>query len=132
MTGKLTLITAPDFFENSNKSILFIHLSDDDQDAVSKWLSLNNIDEDANFYVYNGEPNVPWLMYALSRCDYKYIDLDGANYITQALSGYMLGKHDFYYITDDENLAAVYSYINNNKINCIENFLEKVFGNETN
>ena len=132
MTGKLTLITAPDFFENSNKSILFIHLSDADQDAVSRWLALNPVVDNINLYVYNGEPNVSWLMYALSRCDYKYIDLDELNYITSALSGYMLGKHDFYYKTADENIAAVYSYINNNKINCIEHFLEKVFGNEAN
>jgi hypothetical protein len=132
MNGKITLITAPDFFENNNKSILFIHLSDEDQDSVSRWLALHPIVDNINLYVYHGEPNVPWLMYALSRCDYKYADLDGLNYITSALSGYMLGKYEFYYKTVDVNVAAVYSHINNNKINRIEHFLEKVFGNETN
>ena len=31
MNGKITLITPPDFFENDNHSILFVHLNDTDQ-----------------------------------------------------------------------------------------------------
>lgn len=132
MSGKITLVTAPDFFENGNTSILFLHLTEADQDAVSAWLAAAKLTEDINVYVYSEESNVPWLMYALNRCDYKFVNLEGLNYITHTLSGYMMGKKDFYYQTVDENLAAIYSYISNNRINNITNFLEKVFGNETN
>jgi hypothetical protein len=132
MNGKITLITPPDIFENSNLSILFIHLGAEDQDIVSKWLSDHDIDQDVNLYVYTGEPNVPWFLYAMSRCDYKYIDISELNYVTQTLIGYALGKSDTYYKVVDENVAAVCSHINNNRISRIETFLERIFSDQGN
>ena len=45
MEGKITLITPPDVFENESYSILFIHLSEEDQESVSRWLSTTDIKE---------------------------------------------------------------------------------------
>jgi hypothetical protein len=132
MSGKITLITPPDIFENSNPSILFIHLTDEEQDVVSKWLAKMNLDIDLNFYVYGGESNVSWFLYALNRCEYKYINIDCVNYITQALSGYALTKNNVFYSTKDDNLVGVYSHINNNRVSNIEQFLESILGAETN
>jgi hypothetical protein len=126
MDGKITLITPPDIFENSNTSVLFVHLSEPDQDIVSRWLSSQDIKKDLNFYFYSGEPDVPWFLHALNRCEYKYIDLNNINYITQSLSGYMLSKSEVCYKTDDDNISAVYSYINSNRITKIETFLERL------
>ena len=126
MQGKITLITPPDIYENSNLSILFVHLTDEEQDAVSRWLSNNDILDDVNIYMYSGETNVTWLLYALSRSDYKYINIDCVNYITQSLSGYILGKNNTYYKTSDENIAAVYSHINSKSITTVEQFLESI------
>lgn len=126
MNEKIILITPPDIFENFNLSILFVHLNEQDQDIVSKWLSNSNYDQDINFYVYDGQPNVDWFLYAASRCEYKYIDFDNSNFITQSLGSYMLGKNNFYYKTSDENLASLYININNNRINKIETFLERI------
>lgn len=131
MQGKITLITPPDIFENNNASVLFIHLSDQDQDSVSKWLSTAQIDQDINFYVYSGEPNLPWLLYAMGCCEYKYIDLDSVNYVTQAMSGYILSKPGFSYKISDEDVAAVYSHINHNRVNQIESFLERILSDQT-
>lgn len=130
MSSKITLITPPDIFENSNKSILFIHLTDQEQDDVSKWLAQANIEEDINLYVYNGEPNVPWLMYALNLCEYKYVNIDASNYITNALSGYALTKSDVFYKTSNENLVAVYSHINQHRVTQVEQFLESVLSDK--
>jgi hypothetical protein len=124
MEGKITLITPPDIFENSNKSVLFINLNEIDQDKVSQWLSDADIKENINFYVYTGESNVHWLLYALARCEHKYIDINVQTYITQSLGGYILGKSGVYFKTKDENLAAVYSHINQNRVTEIEKFLE--------
>jgi hypothetical protein len=131
MSGKLTLITPPDFFENGNRSILFVHLSDEDQDAVSRWLADAKLEEDVNLYVYMGEPTLPWFFYAMARCEYKYIDLNGKSSVTDALGGYILGKSDVFYKTDDANLAAIYSHINSNRIDRIETFMESIFGGQT-
>jgi hypothetical protein len=124
MQGKITLVSPPDIYENENKSLLFLHLGDADQTAVSQWLSKSNFDQNLNIYVYTDEDDSDWLLYAVARCEYKYIDLDNMNSLTQALSGYLIGKNNFYYKTNQEWLGAVYSKINNNKINSIETFLE--------
>ena len=130
MQGKITLITPPDIFENSNKSVLFIHITDDEQDTISKWLSTSEFNKDINFYVYSGEPNVPWFLYAMNRCEYKYINIDCVNYITQSLSGYILGKGNTYYKTSDENIAAVYSHINSGSVINVEQFLESILSEQ--
>jgi hypothetical protein len=130
MQGKLTLITPPDIYENSNLSILFIHLTDEEQDAVSLWLANNEIPGNVNIYLYNGEPNVSWFLYALSRSDYKYINVDCLNYITQSLSGYVLGKSNTYYKTSDENISAVYSHINSGSVINVEQFLESILSEQ--
>ena len=131
MNGKITLITPPDIFENGNLSILLVNVSDKDQDAITKWLSESAFEKDVNIYFYAGEPNVPWFFHAIGCCEYKYIDLDGDNYVTKALSGYVLGKCGFSYKTVDENLASVYSYINNNRVLRVEEFLERALSGQT-
>jgi hypothetical protein len=104
---------------------MFIHLSDDDQAKVSKWLAETELTEHINIYFYDHEIEIPWLLYALSKCEYKYIDLDRLNTATDALSGHILGKNDIYYKINDENLSAIYHYINQNRISSVENFLQK-------
>jgi hypothetical protein len=128
VSGKITLITPPDIFENSNFSVLFAHISDEEQDFISKWLAESDFQENINFYVYSGEVNVNWFLYALNLCEYKYINIDCVNYITQALSGHALGKNNVFYKTQDENLAGVYSHINSNRIDHVKTFLESILG----
>lgn len=130
-TKKITLVTPPDFYENGNISILFMNLSEDDQDTVSVWLANTEINDHINIYFYNGESNVQWLLYALSRCEYKYIDIDSRNFITDCLSSYILTKNNVFYKTKDENLNAVYSHINTNRIEKIETFMENIFSGQT-
>lgn len=127
MNGKITLITPPDIFENELTSILFIHLNDEDQNKVSDWFAKSNINENVNIYFFDKEIDVTWLLYALNRCEFKFIDLDGLNTITSVLCGHILGKRDLFYKTDDKNKAAVCQYINQNKVIDIESFLERVF-----
>lgn len=127
MNGKITLITPPDIFENENLSILFCHLSDKDQELVSKWLSNTQIEKNFNIYFYNNEPNMEWLLYTINLCDFKFINLDTRNIITGTLTGHLLAKDNFYFKTSDANLAQICQYINSNRIIKIEDFLEKVF-----
>jgi hypothetical protein len=134
MTGKITLITPPDIFENDTQSILFLHLSEEEQDTVSEWLGNNGLTHNINFYVYSGETNLDWLFYALSRCEYKYINIDYYNTITQALGGYILNKNNVYYATSNENLGAIYGHITHNRVANVTKFLEIIFSgnNDTN
>jgi hypothetical protein len=125
MDNRITLITPPDFFENETYSILFIHLSEVDQSKVSQWLANANLTEHINIYFYDHEIDIPWFLFALGRSEYKYIDLDGLNYATSALSGYIVGKKNTYYSITDESKSAVYHYINQNRVSSVESFLER-------
>jgi hypothetical protein len=130
MDGKITLITPPDIFENDSYSVLFMHLSESDQQLVSEWLAESNIKEHINVYFYDHEIDLPWLFHALARCDYKYIDINELNTVTRSLSGYIVGKKNTFYKVDDESLSAVYHYINQDRITNIETFLEKAFNEQ--
>ena len=125
MEGKITLITPPDVFENDSYSILFVHLSEQDQEVVSKWLSEANIVENINIYFYSGEPELNWFFHAAAIAEYKYINLDELNTVTSTLSGYLLGKKNTYYKTSDKETADVCNYINQNRIFTIESFLQR-------
>ena len=131
MEGKLTLITPPDIFENESYSILFIHLDDKDQEAVSQWLANSDIKENVNIYFYSGEQDLPWLFHAMARSEYTYIDLNDVNNITTILSGYILGKKHTYYKTSNENTSAVCHYINQNRVTNIESFLQRALNDKT-
>jgi hypothetical protein len=131
MSGKITLVTPPDIYENSNKSVLFCHLSEKDQEIISRWLTQRNLSDNTNFYLYTGETDIGWLFYATGVCQYKYLDVDNMNNITATISSYILSKSDFFYKIQDENLAAIYNHINTNRINKIEQFLERVFSDQS-
>jgi hypothetical protein len=131
MDGKITLITPPDVFENESYSILFIHLHDEDQEVVSKWLANADIKQNVNIYFYSGEQDLTWFFHAAAISEYKYINLDSLNNVTSTLSGYILGKKNVFYKTEDENIAAICQYINQNRITNIESFLERAFNDKT-
>jgi hypothetical protein len=131
MKSKITLITPPDIFENANKSILLCHMSDSEQDTVSRWLKDADLSYDLNLYAYTNEANPVWFLYALNRCEYKYINIDNVNTMTQALAGYVLSRNNVFYRTDNTNIAAIYSHINTNRVNDINEFLERVLGAKT-
>jgi hypothetical protein len=130
MQGKITLITPPDIYENNNFSLMFFHLTDAEQDILTQYLSNLQFDKNINIYLYNGEPNISWVLYAQSRCEHKYINIDNANYITQCLSGYILANSGTCYSTASDDLTDVYSHINLGKVNSVENFLEGIFGEQ--
>ena len=127
MQGKLTLITPPDFYENSNLSILLMHLTEEEQDQLSRWLANNDIKIDVNIYLYTNESNITWFLYALNRCDYKYINLDQVDFLTRSLGGYILGKSRSYYKTGDDNLASIYGHINSSRVSDVIKFFESIF-----
>lgn len=130
MSSKITLITPPDIYENSNTSLMLIGLSDKDQDQASLWLGNNAKDIDLNLYFYQGEPNMPWLLYALNRADATFINLNIDNAIITSMGSYILGKPSVYYTTQDSNMKALMSHINNNFVPDVETFLKKVLNEQ--
>lgn len=128
MPKKITLITPPDIFQNDNIGVLFVDLDEQEQESVSKWLGENSIDQQINIYFYQGEPNIPWLLHALSCCEIKYINLNKQSVVADRLCSYILSKNNVFYKIDDDNLAALYSHINYNRVKTAEEFLERIFG----
>lgn len=124
---KIRLITPPDIFENDDLNLLFIDIPERDQDLATTWFTQYEKDRDINVYFYQGEPNVPWLLHAASYADFKYINLDQSSDISLYLSSHLLGKSNLWYSVSDQNKAEIYSYINKNRVNNIQEFLDFIF-----
>ena len=132
MANKITLVTPPDFYENSNFSVLFIGMTDQDQDNASVWLGKNEKYPDCNFYYFQGENNMEWLLYALHRSDAVFLNFNVNRAIINIMGSYILSRPNVYYTTDDENLKSLMSYINNQYTSDVTAFLEKVFNEQRN
>lgn len=126
MATKLTLITPPDIYQNNQDSVLLIDLTEKEQDEVSTWLGQNPLS--INIYFYQGEPNIPWFLHALSCATYKYINLNNMTAVSSYLAGYTLSKAGVYYSTDDKNVSELFSHINMNLVDNAVAFLERTFG----
>lgn len=132
MSNKITLITPPDIFENSNVGILTVDMNQADQDEVSTYLGEYDGDFELNLYVFNGEPDIPWLFHALNVSKYVYINLDSCKKISTLLAGYILSKPNVYWNSSDVNIKALYSHINQKTVNSVSEFFEKVLNERKN
>ena len=130
MSSKITLITPPDIYENSNTSLMLVGLTDTDQDQASLWLGNNAKDLDLNLYFSQGENNIPWLFYALNRANATFVNLDADKAIINIMGSYILSKPNVYYTCKDENMKALMSHINNNFVPDVETFLKKVLNEQ--
>ena len=130
MSSKITLITPPDIYENSNTSLVLLGLTDHDQDQASLWLGTNAKEINLNLYFYQGENNIPWLFYALNRANATFVNLDADKAIINIMGSYILSKPDVYYTCKDENMKALMSHINNNFVPDVETFLKKVLNEQ--
>lgn len=125
MSLTITLITPPDIFENENPSIFLINLTEEEQDRATAWLADCKLSIDLNVYYIQSEPNIVWFLHAMNRSSHKYINLDNTSSMTEMISGYLLGKNDVFYSTNDKNKVAVFSHINQNRIADVKEFLER-------
>lgn len=130
MENKLTLITPPDYYENGNPSIMLISMTTEQQDAVSEWLTNNDVKTDLNLYTYQGENVMEWLLYALARSDYKYINLDSPDSITNIMATYILSRPNVFYSTANPDIKTLVGYLNNNYVDSIEQFFERILSGQ--
>lgn len=130
MKAKVTFITPPDIFENLNISILLMNPSDKDQDAASIWLSENLQDININIYYFQGEPEIPWLLHALNVSHCVYFNLDNLPDVSTVMMSYVLGKPNVFYTTTNPHIKSIASYINNQSVESITNFFERVLNDQ--
>jgi hypothetical protein len=125
--GKITLVTPPDYFENSNISILLVGFSQKDQEDTSVWLKENDQTLDINFYYYQGEDTIEWLLYALARADYTYINCESDSLIIQKLLTYMVSRPGVFWSSQSEDTVKILTCLSNKQVNTIEDFLKGIF-----
>lgn len=126
MKNKVTLITPPDIYENSSNSVLFINVQDRDQEKITNWLSNSESEENINIYFYSGEQETEWLLYALSRADLTFFDVDNHCGLTQLLAGYIISMNKVYYQTQQADIGQVYQHINSRRVPDMDFFLSDV------
>ncbi len=125
--NKITLITPPDFYENSNPSILLIGFDEKQQDETSQWLGQNDFKSNINLYYYQGEDNIEWLLYAIARSDKILVNADSDSFVVDRLLSYILGRPNVWYTTQDQELRQLYNYINGHFVNTVSEFFEGTF-----
>jgi hypothetical protein len=130
MTIKITLITPPDIYQNSNDGLFLVNLSEAEQTAATKWLGEFKTEKDINIYFYQGETDVPWFLHSMAVTSYKYIELDKTIDLGFMLASYLLCKPNTYYASRDPNLLAVYNHINQNRVTGVVEFFERTLGAE--
>lgn len=124
----ITLITPPDVFENENDSVLFMNISEQEQEDVSKWFSVHTLTTPINLYYYQGETDIGWLLHAIAKSKAVYINCDNNSDVTKWITSYVLGKQHVFYSATDNNFKALMSYINQKSVSNITKFLEVQFG----
>lgn len=122
--NKITLITPPDYFENSNPSILLIGLNEEQQDQITVCLGNTDVSPDLNVYYYQDEDNLEWLLYALARSGATFVNGDCENFTVRNLLSYILSRPNVYWTTKDEDIKKLFGYINGHYVNTIEDFFK--------
>lgn len=125
--NKIALITPPDYYENSNPSIMLIGFDEEQQDESSRWLGANDIKTNINLYYYQGEDNIEWMLYALARADKVFINADCDFFNVQKLLSYIISRPNVYYTTNDEQLRQLYNHISGHYVNSVTEFFEGTF-----
>lgn len=127
MNNKITLITPPDYFENSNPSFLLIGFDEAQQDQTSEWLGSNDFKTDINLYYYQGEDHVEWLLYAMARSEYVLVNADCDIFLVKNLLSYILSRTNVSYTTQDDQLRQLFAHINGHFVNTVSEFFEGIF-----
>jgi hypothetical protein len=122
--NKITLITPPDYFENSNPSILLIGLNEEQQDQITVCLGNTDVSPNLKVYYYQDEDTLEWLLYALARSGATFVNGDCENFTVQNLLSYILSRPNVYWTTKDEDLKKLFGYINGHYVNTIEDFFK--------
>lgn len=126
MKNKITLITPPDYFENSNCSVLLIDINEKDQETITDWLNAEETNIDLNLYYYNNDKDAKWLLSSLSKATIVFISADDLSEEPSLLLGYILSKPHVYYKTQNENYSETLKFINSNRVPDIRYFLDEI------
>ena len=132
MKNKVTLITPPDFFENSSLSLCLINLKEQDQELITSWLAESQTDEDINLYYYNRDQDAEWLLSSINKSELTFIDIDESCDETSMLLGYILSKPNVYFKTIDQHKSKITSLINTNRVPDLGYFLNETFNSKLN
>ena len=124
----ITLITPPDIFENGNNSLLFMNISDEEQETASKWFADHDLKDPLNLYYYQGEPNMNWLLHAVAISAGVYLNCNNDSDVTKWITSYILSKNNVWYKSDDDSFRELMTFINQKNVNNITDFLEVQFG----
>ena len=128
MTVKITLVTPPDIFENDNLSIMLFNATEAQQQAASQWFLNYEKEDNLNIYFHTNETDIPWLLHSMAAAKYKYINIDNIEGPANCLASYILSKPNTYFSVTDPSLASLLGYINNNRVDSIEDFFERTLG----
>jgi hypothetical protein len=125
--GKITLITPPDRFFNSNLSYLLVkpgnHVKEQFQTILSRSM------EDLNVFIFdNDDIDIGWMLSVSHQVDCIIIDVDNCDPITHKFVTFMLSHPNAYYMTKDE--TTPYQLLSKNRIYNLDWIVEQIKAEE--
>lgn len=127
MGQKINLISPPDTLFNNNFTFALLNTTPAEQEQVSMWLAKNGRDEEINVHVYNNDTNPVWLLNIANAKNPTYINLDNTSDVSVHYTSYILSMGQSYYYTADKNSESIYKLINNNHLNSVTDFMDKIY-----
>lgn len=130
MPTKINLVSPPDTVFNHNFSFVLINTTPEEQEKVSLFLAKQGDEKEINIFVYNNESNPTWLLNHVNGKLSTYINVDNTHDISVKYLSYMLSQGNTFFSTSDTNSKELFTLLNTNYIENIDNFLKKVYPNE--
>lgn len=125
--AKISLISPPDKLHNNNLAINVINATQEEKENLSHYLTKQELEKDLNIFVYSNESNPTWLLDVVNGKNSTYINLDNTVDISVNYTSYMLSLSNVYYSSTNKNTLEAYSLINQNAVEDVLDFMEKVF-----
>lgn len=130
MPSKINLVSPPDTVFNHNFSVVLINTTPEEQEKVSLFLAKQGDEREINIFVYNNESNPTWLLNHVNGKLLTYINVDNTLDISVKYLSYMLSQGNTFFSTADTNSKELFTLLNTNFIENIDDFLKKVYPNE--
>lgn len=125
--AKISLISPPDKLHNNSLAINVINATQEEKENLSHYLTKQELEKDLNIFVYSNESNPTWLLDVVNGKNSTYINLDNTVDISVNYTSYMLSLSNVYYSSTNKNTLEAYSLINQNAVEDVLDFMEKVF-----
>lgn len=119
MSGKILIVTAPDYYHGEVPKHLLINPTADEKNAAQEWLKAHDVD--MTLYLYNNNKEIQWLLNVAAMVDTIYFNVDNTSDISYHYSSYLISNPQVTY----KCVSLDFSPINKDKVYNINEYIQR-------